>query len=69
MAWNEGDKFNFTSYLLNNGLVKPGEDLDKLREDTGATKADASIDMLRTYGQLGLLLLLYGIAKEAASDK
>ena len=69
MAWDETDKFNFTSHLLNNGLVKPGVDLDKLREDVGATKLDTTIDMFRTYGQLMLLLILYGIAKEVASDK
>jgi hypothetical protein len=69
MTWDETDKFNFTSHLLNNGLVKPGVDLDKLREDVGATKLDTTIDMFRTYGQLALLMLLYGIAKEVASDK
>ncbi len=68
MAWDEGDKFNFTTHLLNNGLISK-KDLDKLREDVGATKLDATIDMLRTYGQLGLLLMLYGFVKELASEK
>jgi len=68
MAWDEGDKFNFTTHILNNGLVSK-KDLDELRKDIGATKLDATIDILRTYGQLGLLLLLYGFAKSVVSEK
>jgi hypothetical protein len=68
MTWDEGDKFNFTSHLLNNGLVSK-KDLDKLREDVGATKSNYTVDFLRTYGQLGLLVLLYGFAKELLNDK
>jgi len=68
MAWDEGDKFNFTTQLLHNGLVSK-KDLEGLRKDIGATPVNLTVDILRTYGQLALLLLLYGFAKSVASDK
>ncbi len=68
MAWDEGDKFNFTTQLLHNGLVSK-KDLGQLRKDVGATPVNLTVDILRTYGQLALLLLLYGFAKSVSSDK
>lgn len=68
MAWDEGDKFNFTRHLLQNNLVSK-EDIEQLRKDTGATRVNLAVDIVRTYGQLALLLLLYNLAKSISDNK
>lgn len=66
MTWDEGDKFNFTKQLLNNGLIEKDK-LEALRVRTGATWKHAAIDAVRTYGQLVLLYLAFEFAKSLAS--
>lgn len=68
MAWDEGDKFNFTRHLLQNNLVSK-KDMGQLRKDVGATPVNFAVDLIRTYGQLALLLLLFNFAKSVANDK
>ena len=62
MSWDEGDKFNFTRHLMQNNLADKA-DIIKLRKRVGATYANVGVDILRTYGQLALLLLAYEMAK------
>ena len=68
MSWTEGDKYNFTTQLLHNGLIQQ-KDLEELRKEVGATKLDATIDILRTYGQLTLLLMLWGFTKALSESE
>ncbi len=68
MTWDEGDKFNFTRQLLQNGLIEK-EDLSKLRKRVGATYANLAVGMVRTYGQLALLLLVYELTKRVVPSE
>lgn len=68
MTWDEGDKFNFTRHLLLNNILDK-DDLAELRKRVGATYVNLGVDLLRTYGQLALLLLAYQFMKTTAESK
>jgi hypothetical protein len=68
MAWDEGDKFNFTRHLMQNNLADR-KDIGKLRKRMGATFANLGVDILRTYGQLALLLLAYEMGKRVVPSE
>lgn len=68
MTWDETDKFNFTRHLMLEELLRK-KDVADLRKRVGATYGNVAIDILRTYGQLALLLLLYQFTKVTAESK
>ncbi|HBB76672.1 MAG: hypothetical protein A2186_01850 [Candidatus Levybacteria bacterium RIFOXYA1_FULL_41_10] len=68
MALDEGDKFNVTRHALRRQLASK-EEIKKIRAELGASLGNVGIDVIRTYGQLAALLLMYRFAQDVSKEE